>query len=178
MIQEIYTNDYLAGMLNTVRLYKQGANVFDIGSQGALFPTQNSQTKWRYAKTPQGLRLHDGNNTYNFTMPSEIGEEDTPIKRLPDTPSNEFENEASEVGLAQVHRSDPGSIYFTLQEGRQNPTYTIRHEGGENWRLVPKKRIRKVINSILGPIANVADPVQILDPQSTLNTAIRTIANP
>ncbi len=51
-----------------------------------------------------------------------------------------FEEGATHKGLAQVHRADPGSIYFTLQEGTKNPTYTYRHVGGENWKAIPKKR--------------------------------------
>ena len=134
--------EFRDGFLNTFELYKQGENIFDIN--GTLFPTSNAQSKWRFARHPSEIHLADHNNVYAFKTPSGESEEEAfPLERFEGPAISEFGKGALQSGLAQVHRSDPGSIYFTLQEGTKNPTYTFRHVGGQKWQAVPKKRIAK-----------------------------------
>jgi hypothetical protein len=91
------------------------------------------------------LHLHDGHNTFSFKYPENMADEDVPSERLPDSNKFEFEHLAHEKGTAQVHRADPGSIYITLQDGRNNPTFTLQHQSGSQWKIIPKKRLKKIL---------------------------------
>jgi hypothetical protein len=139
----VHLEDFLSGFRETIELYKQGENIFDMGNH-SLFPNITTQQKWRYAKNGNFLRLSDGNNVYHFDLPTgESSDEDFAATRGKDLGPHEFEAGATSKGLAQVHRADPGSIYFTIQEGYRNPTYTLRHTGGDNWKGIPKKKAKK-----------------------------------
>lgn len=145
-------NEIAKGFAETVQLAKQGENIFDMGGNVALFPTLQSQAQWKYAKTPKGLQLSDGVNVYHFDTPSGYGngEEDFPLVRGGDVPITDFGKDAIQKGIAQVHRSDPGSIYFTMQEGFKNPTYTFRHVSDKNWKAIPKKRpVKKMVDDAM-----------------------------
>lgn len=136
-------NSVREGFLETVDLLKKGENVFEIGG-GPLFPTSDTQRKWKFAKYPGQLHLSDDQHTYAFKMPEgEHEENEFPIERMEQTGHESFGKGAIQSGLAQVHRSDPGSIYFTVQEGMKNPTYTFRHIGGNKWKAIPKKKAKK-----------------------------------
>ncbi len=136
----------------TLSLYKRGQTLDQPHGENTLLPTFSQQAKWRFAKTPDSVRLSDGNNVYHFKMTDgEHEDQDFPLIRVNGTNTHNFEDGATSKGLAQVHRADPGSIYFTMQEGRKNPTYTYRHVGGEHWRAIPKKKkikSEKIIENI------------------------------
>lgn len=145
-------NEIAKGFSETVELAKKGENIFDMGGNVPLFPTLQSQAQWKFAKTPKGLQLSDGTHVYNFDTPSGYGdgEEDFPLVRGGDVPITDFGKDAIQRGIAQVHRSDPGSIYFTMQEGFKNPTYTLRHVSDKNWKAIPKKKpIKKMVDDAL-----------------------------
>ena len=138
-MSDLYYEDFFEGMRDA--LSKQGSDLFSSPNNASMFPTSSAQAKWRFAKGQNFLRLHDGQKVYSFSLPSGFGSEgEFAAHREPDHEHTKFEEGADQKGLAQVHRSDPGSIYFTLQEGRDNPTYTFKHVGESNWRGVPKKR--------------------------------------
>ena len=137
---QLYLAEFLEGVENAQQLHKKGEDLFGMGNH-AMFPTVSSQSKWRFARAGNVLRLHDGNSIYSFEAPNgESDETDFPLNRVDDVGHHEFETGATSKGLAQVHRADPGSIYFTIQEGGKNPTYTFRHEGGTTWKGIPKKK--------------------------------------
>jgi hypothetical protein len=139
----LYTSELLAGVTEMLNLYKQGSNIFDMG-EGSLFPTMDKQQMWQFSKAPGHLHFSDGLKTYSFkTTGAELSDEDTELDKIPDVPLPDLFKDSTSKGKAQVHRSDPGSIYFTLQEGTSNPTYTLKHTGGPKWKAVAKKKKAK-----------------------------------
>ena len=134
---KLYIDEMIAGMQEAMALYKQGNNIFEMKG-GNLFPNLSSQQMWQYARGPEHIHFTDGTKTYSFR--GAIGDEDTELEKIPDVPLPDVFTNATAKGKAQVHRSDPGSIYFTLQEGTKNPTYTFRHTGDSKWRAMPKKK--------------------------------------
>ncbi len=147
------------GFVETVELFKQGENIFDMGNS-ALFPTLQHQAQWKFAKTPNGIQLSDGTHVYHFNAPGGFGDEDFPLTRGEDIPITDFGKNSLQRGTAQVHRSDPGSIYFTLQEGYKNPTYTFKHVGEKNWKAIPKKKpLRKLIDNLAPQQEQPAQPM-------------------
>jgi hypothetical protein len=97
-----------------------------------------SQTTWHFSLGDNFLNLTDGQGTYSFV--GNLNSEDAELKKVPDVPPPDFYNHATSKGKAQVHRSDPTSIHFTIQDGRNNPTYTIKHEGDDVWRVYQKNQ--------------------------------------
>lgn len=133
---KLYADDFYAGMAEMISLYKQGSNIFDMHG-GSLFPHNTSQKSWEMARDAGNIHFSDGMHTYSFK--GELGDYDTELTMLPDVPLPDlFSSKSLKKHRAQVHRSDPGSIYFTLQEGRQNPTYTLKHMGDNKWKAIPK----------------------------------------
>ena len=158
---DLYLKDFIDGILETASLFKQGQDIFSAGN-GALFPNITSQAKWKYARTPTGLRITDSHNVWHFEHGGkESDENDFPLTRGKDISVHDFESGAVSKGLAQVHRADPGSIYFTIQEGTKNPTYTFKHEGGDNWRAIPKKRLKKKLQEKSEVVPNI-EPVALV----------------
>lgn len=124
---------------------KQAADLFS-SPNGALFPAHQAQSKWKFARGADNLRLSDGTNAWHFDFPEgQHEDQDFHAHRAADPQMHEFHQGALSSGTAQVHRSDPGSIYLTLQEGKANPTYTIKHMGGEKWKVIPKARKLKPV---------------------------------
>src|SRR5579859_1518031 len=140
---KLYTDDFIAGMQEMLSIYKQGSNIFEM-KEGSLFPHNTSQKTWQVANDGGNVHLYDGTNTYSFK--GELGDYDSELERLPDVPLPDmFTGEANKKNRhrAQVHRSDPGSIYFTVQEGHKNPTYTLKHVGDNKWKAIPKPKKAK-----------------------------------
>jgi hypothetical protein len=113
-----------------------------------ILPTIDRQVKWRYVRTKDGLKLTDGNLVYSFGLPSEFPAEDTPVSRLEDDNILDFERDVVAKGTAQIHRSSPDSVYMTLADGSQNPTFSITHEQGKQWRYSPAKRFLEKLRAI------------------------------
>jgi hypothetical protein len=113
-----------------------------------IFPSSSTQLKWKYSRTPDKLRLSDGNLVYSFAMPSEFPEEDTPITRLDDEDLTNFEKDVLSKGSAQIHRSSPNSVYLTLADGANNPTFMLNHEKDKQWRYSPSKKFLEKIKKI------------------------------
>ena len=142
---KLYPEDFEQGV--QAFFHKQASDIFDLSGQ-AIFPRIESQTKWKFARANSHLRLSDGTHVYNFHLPDgEKHDADFPAVRAADIPLTQFQDAADGHGVAQVHRADPGSIYFTLQDGKSNPTYTIKHTGGDTWKVSPKKKT-KVIHDV------------------------------
>ena len=162
---DIYIDEVLAGVQETIDLLKQGNNIFDMGNV-SMFPNVDKQQKWRFSKNDQVIRLSDGQNVFSFKAPDGFSEENEfMLHRSDDAHLHNFEEGALSKGLAQVHRADPGSIYFTIQEGYKNPTYTFRHVGEDKWKAIPKRRKPK--NATIGqerPQAVGAEVIQNVSP--------------
>lgn len=125
-------DEFEEGIQDQIKLVKNA----DLVNQ--ILPTLSSQSKWSYHRDPDHLALmHDG-KTFKFKVPSKI--EDTIESEL-----IPHQGELASHGIAQVHRSDPGSIYFTLQEGKENPTFTIKHQQDNKWKVTPKKKKTKQV---------------------------------
>lgn len=139
---DLYLQDFIDGLLSVER-QKIASDLFTTGANRALFPMSTSQAKWKYAKGKDFIRLSDNTHVFHFKAPNVSQEEDFQMSREEDLPIDKWEDGATEKGLAQIHRSDPGSIYFTLQDGRTNPTYNLRHTGNNDWHASPKKRKKK-----------------------------------
>jgi hypothetical protein len=124
-----------------VKEKKAGVDVSGMPINENILPTMSSQAKWRYVRTKDGLKLTDGNLVYSFGgFPEDYPAEDTRISRLADDNILNFENDALSKGTAQIHRSSPDNIYMTLATGKDNPTFMLQHEGGQNWRYNPSKK--------------------------------------
>lgn len=132
-------------LLRWVEQQTKQADVFSSGNVN-LFPQIDSQQKWRYGKETGKLHLHDGQKVYTFSVPENTAEEDFEAHRHGDIDIDAFEKLPAK-GTAQVHRADPGSIYFTLHEGKANPTYTFKHMYSTSWRGMPKKKKNKLDKS-------------------------------
>ena len=141
-MSDLYIEDFIEGLHDA--LSKTANDLFTSPNNASLFPTLGAQAKWQYARGNDFLRLHDGQKVYAFKLPAGIShDQEFAATRESDLDPSMFANGATEKGLAQVHRADPGSIYFTLQEGRNNPTFTLKHTGDDTWRGSPKKRKAK-----------------------------------
>jgi hypothetical protein len=156
-------NSFLAGVQERIEFAKT-ANLFE-QEHSTFFPMLQTQTSWRYSRKGDTLHLHDGHNTFSFKYPENLADEDVPSERLPDSNKFDYEHEAKEKGTAQIHRADPGSIYVTLQDGRNNPTFTLQHQTGSTWKISPKKRLKKTLPET-GTTVDV-------DPSSVIEGAIK-----
>lgn len=132
--------------------------------KASTLPSFNQQAKWQYAKYPHALQLHnpvDG-KTYHFDLPEGQKDDDQfTAFRSSDKSTEEFGKDADKKGLAQVHRSAPDNLYFTLQEGTKNPTYTLKHHEGQTWHGIPKK------HKLKAEIERVFQTKQALEPGYT-----------
>jgi hypothetical protein len=111
-------------------------NIFS--QPGSLFPHTASQSTWHFSLGENFLHLSDGTHIYSFTGKLDL--KGATLKKAPDVPIADFYNMATSEGKAQVHRSDLFSIYFTMQDGRTNPTYILRHVEGDTWSVQPSKQ--------------------------------------
>jgi hypothetical protein len=140
-----------------------------------ILPTISKQTKWRYARTKDGLKLTDGNLVYSFGgLPEEFPAEDTRIGRHVDDNILNFDKDAISKGTAQIHRSSPDNIYMTLANGMHNPTFMLQHEGGKNWRYSPAKKFVQKLKALSAAKAMEPETVS-LDPSAMLEGAQDTI---
>jgi hypothetical protein len=137
---------FCSGMEDMLALYKH-ANIYE--QSGTLFPTSNQQASWRFGKSDKQLHLSDGMQHHTFSIDSGAldGEQEADLTRTEGV-------SASVDKGAQVHRSDPSSLYFTMQDGYQNPTYTLKHVEGNRWKAIPKKRKVKAAADYLGNVFN------------------------
>jgi hypothetical protein len=150
---KLHFDELIAGMQDMMSLHKQGQNIFEMKG-GNLFPTLDRQNMWQYARGPKHIHFSDGTKTYSFS--GDLADEDTDLEKTPDVPLPDMYANSTAKGKAQVHRADPGSIYFTLQEGTKNPTYTFRHTGDSKWRAIPKrKKARAALAAPLPALDNV-----------------------
>lgn len=116
------------------QLSKQGNSVFE--QNGSIFPTITSQSKWQFERKDGHLHLTDGLHVYSFELPEGEKEDVFRAKKL-ERPNFQFKTKGK---AAQVHRADPGHVYVTLHDGKDNKTYNIQHEFEDNWKVIPKQK--------------------------------------
>lgn len=134
--------DFIQGISKVKTAEEEKPNVFN-AHIGSIFPTASTQAKWQYAKGPGTIQLHDGNTIHQFNYETDDHSQDFPVLKTEDISYFDFGKGMSSKGVAQVHRSDPGHIYVTLQDGKSNPTYTFKHLSEHNWRASPKPKKEK-----------------------------------
>jgi hypothetical protein len=163
---DFYFSQFIAGINDS--LTKVGYDsVFDL--TGSIFPTIENQAKWKFSKHENSIGLHDGVNQFVFHAPEGIKEnEDFPLVKVENS-NHSFDSH----NTAQVHRADPGSIYFTVQDGHGNPTYTFKHISEAQWRAIPKIKTAEECIAIdedefLAGIKKIAD-----DENSMFNQLVR-----
>ena len=119
-----------------------------------ILPNISNQSKWKYVRTKDGLRLSDGNLVYNFGgFPDEFPGEDLKVNRLKDDNILDFEKDSIGKGTAQIHRSSPDNIYMTLADGAKNPTFMLQHEEGQNWRYSPSKKFLEKLKAMQSKVS-------------------------
>ena len=126
---------------------RAGSNLFDALMNENILPSFNGQRKWKYVNAPEGLRLSDGDKVYSFGLRDFSGEVGR-VPKLDDIPQHDFEHGTSGSGTAQIHRSSPDSLYLTLADGRENPTFRLEHEEGKNWKYIPSKKMLSRLNQL------------------------------
>lgn len=152
---------------------------FDVSSMPLnenILPTFDSQAKWKYVRTKNGLKLSDGNLVYSFGgIPENYPSEDLRVSRLDSDNILDFEKDALGKGTAQIHRSSPDNIYMTLADGRENPTFMLQHEEGKNWRYSPSKKFvakLKALEERLKPeMGNLSEEAASENPVTRIDTA-------
>jgi hypothetical protein len=146
---KIYADELIAGISEMMELHKQGNNIFEM-KDGSLFPHHTAQSTWEFSRGDDKLHLSDGTHTFSFK--GQLADYDSELEKLPEVPLPDIFVNSKSKGKAQVHRSDPGSIYFTLQEGRNNPTYTLKHMGDNKWKAIPKpKKVKDMLKQPITP---------------------------
>lgn len=131
---------FLTGMLETYRLHKSGQHVALDAKH--VFPLQQQQASWKFKSTPTHFHMTDGSKVFSFVTPEGQEGDEFMLHQAQPEHNLTFSEEGS--GYAQVHRSDPGSIYFTMQKGKENPTYTLRHVADNKWKAIKKSKKSKV----------------------------------
>jgi hypothetical protein len=119
-----------------VEEYLRPSRAIDIKG-GNMFPYHTSQQMWQFSLTPGHLHFYDGKITYSFRggLNPEI---QSTFEKISDVPLSDMFDNSVEKGDVQIHRSTPGSLYFTFQRGGDNPSYTLRHSSGTCWVAIPK----------------------------------------
>lgn len=149
---------FITGIIERI---KTAEGVFDMSNTN-IFPTLNSQQKWKFSRVGNQFRLSDGTNVYTFQLPfsGDLPMENFSLKRIKDPPLTDFDRNASVKGMAQVHRATPGSIYFTLQGYKNNPTFLFKHVNENEWLAIPKKSKSLAKQaSVLGTIGNTISAI-------------------
>lgn len=150
-------------------LIEKSAAIIESNVNENILPFLAGQRKWKYVLTPEGLRLSDGERVYGFALPDPAIAEMQEVAKLDDVGLHEFEKDKLAGGTAQIHRASPDNIYLTLADGTLNPTFTLEHSSGKNWKYLPSKKLieRK-------RVAQPPQPLPQVDPEALLHSATQT----
>jgi hypothetical protein len=154
---------------------KTGMDLSSMPMNENILPNISKQSKWKYVRTKDGLKLTDGNLVYSFGgFPESFSADDSRVSRLNDDNILDLEKDMTSKGTAQIHRSSPDNIYMTLADGAQNPTFMLQHEEGKNWRYSPSKKFLAKLKAIseLSKKENPDTPeVVSVNPESMIDAA-------
>jgi hypothetical protein len=137
---ELHIDAFALGASDYLKEKQAASNIFDIGMNENILPTFNSQKNWKYVQAPDGLRLSDGERVYGFDL-KDFGGEMSRVEKMNDIPLLDFEADKVRGGTAQVHRASPDSLYLTLANGMDNPTFRLEHDEGKKWKYIPSKKM-------------------------------------
>jgi len=114
----------------------------DLLNSGTILPQHTTPQQWECRRDDADLIcLYDGQRVYTFRGQLDLTAQ-SHLNKIEDLPYAQFMPLKNKCA-ATVHRSSPGSIYFTLNDGRLNQTFTFRHASGPCWMAVPKVRRRR-----------------------------------
>ena len=162
---DLYLDAFTLGFKDRLAEKEASSNFLDHMANENILPTFSGQKHWKYVRTPEGIRFTDGDKVYGFGLKDFTGESQR-VSKLDDIPYLGWDHNKSEGGTLQVHRSSPDSIYMTLANGRENPTFVIEHEEGKNWKYLPSKKMIKRLESLKAPSEEVIPGV---NPESLLH---------
>lgn len=131
----LYINEFIEGMLEKLA----ESSLFDNNNNSSsILPTLGAQARWACHKHENKLSLHDGRVIHTYELPEKYNpEESFIVKKVDDMPMHLFPENTS---AAQVHYSSPVSLYFTLQDGKHNPTYKFKYVQDNTWHAIPKTK--------------------------------------
>ena len=117
----------------------------DLLNSGTILPQHTTPQQWECRRDDADLIcLYDGQRVYTFRGQLDLAAQ-SHLNKTEDLPYAQFMPLKNKCA-ATVHRSSPGSIYFTLNDGRLNQTFTLRHASGPCWVAVPKARRNRAEN--------------------------------
>lgn len=174
------------GPIESARPIKTSMDLSSMPMNENILPNISKQSKWKYVRTKDGLKLTDGNLVYSFGgFPENFSSDDARVSRMSDDNILDFEKDMISKGTAQIHRSSPDNIYMTLADGSQNPTFMLQHEEGKNWRYSPSKKflaklkaisdITKKENPDLPEVVNV-NPESMMDAASDAGVKLANLS--
>jgi hypothetical protein len=164
----LHLGAFALGINDLLQEKRGGADFLDHAANENILPTISSQSKWRYVQTPEGLKITDGNKVFGFGL-NDFGGETSRVPKLEDTGILDFEKNKITGGTAQIHRSSPDSIYMTLSNGRENPTFRLEHDEGRNWKYIPNKKMINRLKAMSQQLESTTIPS--VDPNSLLAAA-------
>jgi len=150
-------------------LDEKRAAVIESALNENILPFLEGQKKWTYGLYPEGLRVHDGERVYGFALPDPAIAEMLEVAKLEDIALHEFEKNKLSGGTAQIHRASPDSVYMTLADGRTNPTFTLEHSSGKNWKYLPSKKL--IARKKMQAAEQAPTEIPAVDPASLLAAA-------
>jgi hypothetical protein len=168
---DLHLEAFALGFKDRLAEKSASSNFLDHMANENILPSFSGQKHWKYVRTPEGIRFTDGDKVYGFGLKDFTGETQR-IPKLDDIPYLGWEKDKTEGGTLQVHRSSPDSIYMTLANGRENPTFVMEHEEGKNWKYLPSKKMIKRLESLKAPKEEVIPGV---NPESLLEGAEQTM---
>lgn len=135
---KLYLSEFFAGFQESLTT-KKAEDIFSNPNNTSIFPTIDSQERWTYSRCQGGLHLNDGQKVHVFRFKhDESCDHDFAMEKKPDAPFHDFGNGGDYNGTAQIHKANPGMVYLTLHDGKDNPTFTFKHVSEDQWRAIPK----------------------------------------
>lgn len=122
-------------------------------------PSTDRAKTWDFALTEDGnkgrvLSFLVDNRTINFKLDQDGETKGIVADRIPDSEVDDFGVGGQAYrGRAQIHRSNPSSIYGTFQTGKNNITFSLENGGDDKrWKVVPKRGPHPDVKSFVGAI--------------------------
>jgi len=177
---DVYMPAFYLGVAEELEKYANtGMSMSAMPVNENILPTITNQTKWKYVRTKDGLKLTDGNLVYSFGgLPEQYPAEDAPVTRTDQDNSLNFEHDAISKGTAQIHRAGPDNIYMTLTDGSMDPTFMLQHEKDKQWRYTPAKKFLQKLKALqdnAAPSQTEETNTVALDPAALMTGASDTI---
>lgn len=123
-------------------------------SEFRSIPSQQNQKNWSFALVNDGgdkiLRLKNGTRAMSLRFDGDVTKDGfaagqaIPMTRLGDVSDKEFLDGDSvfSKGVFQIHKSAPGMIHATMQDGKNGLTMMFEEGKGGKWTMIPKPKTR------------------------------------